>query len=175
MSSQRGFTMIELLVAMVVAGLVMPVVVTSIFQIVRGTDRVNSDNVALADIDNASTWINRDLSLAQQVLDPATLNPLVDCATGTQPDIRAQWVDETGWAVEGQEGHYAEYAIDPGTTILKRNYDGTDWIVGRHVTSIAFCRELSGLIHMDIASTSSGSTPTTKSLFFYLSLRPEGT
>ena len=174
MDSQRGFTMLELLVAMVIAGLVLPVVVTSIFQIVRGTDRVNSENVALADIDNASTWINRDLSLAKQVLNPDDLTPLVDCLSGTQPKIRAQWVDETGWAVEGAEAHFAEYAVDPGTTILKRNYDGTDWIVGRNVTSIAFCRDAGGLIHMDISSSSSEGTPITKSLFFYISLRPEG-
>ncbi len=163
---RRGFTLIELLLAMVVAGVVMPVVVSSIFQVVRGTGRISSETVALADIDNVSTWISRDLSLAQQT-------DLLTCPT-TQATVRADWVDETDWG-SGSPDHFVQYYIESGTTLLKRNYDNTVSTVGRYVTSISFCQDAGGLIQMDITVSGEGAEPTTKELFYYISLRPERT
>ncbi len=170
---QRGFTLIELLVGTAVMGLLMPAVGASIFQMVRGADRINDENVALADIDNAANLLTRDLTLAQDVLDPSTLLPLVVCGTGTQPDIRVQWEDLSGWAEEGQEAHYVEYRVRSGTTILEREYDGTILVAGRSITAVSFCEKADGLIQLDITSASEGPDPSTKTLFFYISQRAE--
>ena len=168
---QRGFTLIELLVGTAVMGMLMPVVGASIFQMVRGTDRINDENVALADVDNAANWLSRDLTLAQDVLDPGTLNPLVDCGSGTQPDIRLEWLDQSGWATEGEEEHYAEYRVRSGTTILEREYDGAIFVAGRSITAVSFCQEAVGLIQLGITSASAGPDPSTKTLFFYINQR----
>ncbi len=161
---RRGFTLLEVLLAVAVAGLVMPLVVSSIFQIFQGTGRIRDDTVVLADIDNVSAWISRDLSQAQQT-------DLSTCPT-TQSTVRADWIDETDWGSASPQ-HFAEYYIEPGTTLLKRNYDGTVGIVGRNVTAISLCQEASGLIHMDITVSAEGADPTTKTLVYYISLRPE--
>ncbi len=170
---QRGFTLIELLVGTAVMGLLMPAVGASIFQMVRGADRINDENVALADIDNAANLLVRDLTLAQDVLDPGTLLPLVDCGTGTAPDIRVQWSDLSGWAPPGDENHYVVYRIRSGTTILEREYDGTIFAAGRNISSVAFCEEAAGLIRLNITSASDGPDPRTKTLVFYVNQRAE--
>jgi prepilin-type N-terminal cleavage/methylation domain-containing protein len=162
---RRGFTLLEVVLAVAVAGMVMPVVVSSIFQVLRGTDRISSETVALSDIDNVSAWVSRDLSQAQQ-------SDLPSCPT-IQSTVRTDWVDETEWGAAVPQ-HFAEYYIESGTTLLKRNYDGTVGIVGRHVTAITFCQEASGLIQMDITVSVEGADPTTETLFYYISLRPEG-
>lgn len=95
MSSQRGFTVMELLVSIAITGLLTPLVISSIFQIIMGTDKINGRTLALSDIHNAAAWLNQDLSLARKLLDQATLDPLVECSVGTQPNVRAEWIDET--------------------------------------------------------------------------------
>ena len=151
----------------------MPLIVSMMFNISKGTDRVDNKIVVLADIDNVSKWMHRDISLAQKALDPATLNSLIDCATGTQTTMRAEWIDGTTWGTSSPQ-HFVEYYIEPGTNILKRNYDGNVMIAGRQVASASFCEDVEGLIHVDLSSTVNGVTGDFKSLFFYLSPRSEG-
>ncbi len=152
LSRQQGFTIFELMVAMAIGGLIMPVMVGSIIQINRGTSQVNDNAVVQQDIDNASSWFTRDLSLAKttDVLDGAS----------AVSSMRVSWVDETGWAVEGGEAHCAKYSIQTGTTRLERNYDGgnncanpgTITIIARNVESILFSRS-GNFITVAITST----------------------
>ena len=175
MGSQRGFALLELLMGVAVAGLLAPMVIVILFQVVWGTDTINGRTVALAEMHNVAGWLNQDLSMARELLDPATLEPLVKCGTGTQPSVRAEWIDETGWGA-GDPEHVVEFYIEPGTTLLKRDYDGAVTIVGEHVTSLSFCLDAEGILHLDVVSKVGTSTPVTKALFFYVSPRPdEGT
>lgn len=168
---QAGFTLLEMLVAIAVAGVIAPLVTSAIYQITAGTETIDQRTVALADIDNAASWISLDLSLAQDLLDPVTLNPLVSCATGTQPSIRAQWTDQTFWG-QSSPAHVAEYSIEPGTTRLQRNYDGFVSIVGRYISDLSLCLDAQGIVRFDIASTVEGRTPFTKAL--HLQVSPRG-
>lgn len=170
---QRGFTVVELVLVMALGALLMPVTVTSIFQIVRGTDRTNTENVALADIDSASTWIGRDLTMGRTFLDPDTLAPLISCSSGTGPKLRAEWVDKTLWGASTPD-HYLEYYVEPGTTRLARKYDGIVSIAGRRVASISFCRNSGGFVQVNITSFADGVAPSTKTRFFYTDLRVDG-
>lgn len=170
---QRGFTLLELVVSVGLTAMLAPIIVSATFNIVRGTDRVNSKTVALADIESASTRINLDLSMAQDVLDLATLDPLATCGTGTSPSMRMEWLDLSDWAGPNPE-HYSEYHIAPGTTLLLRNYDGAVSIVARHITTLSFCQNASGIVEMAIAASFGDSTPTTKTLTFYVEPRTDG-
>ena len=156
---ERGFTLIELLVAMAIGGLIVPVVVSGIFVVTRGTDKINTDLVILQDIDGASAWINRDLSqaLTTNLGNPETLNTM-----------RVDWVDQTGWAVEGAESHFAEYTL-VGTDLV-REFDGEDQIVARRIADIQFSR-VDNFITVAITST---LRSTTESLTYFVTPRADG-
>lgn len=122
--------MIEIMMAMAIAGMIMPVVASSIFLITRGTVRMNNDFVVQQDIDSASNWVNRDLSQALTI-------DLADGAPSVN-HVRVDWTDLTGWATQGSEGHYVEYTIS-GTNLM-RNYDGAASIAARRIADIQFSR-----------------------------------
>ena len=157
---QRGFTLIEILVAMAIGGLLVPVVVSGIFAVTRGTQQINTNLVILQDIDGASAWINRDLSQALTT-DVVSLDPPVD-------HMRVDWTDLTGWATEGEEPHYAEYTLS-GTDLV-RDYDGVTQIVARRISDIAFSR-VDNYITIAISST---LRDTTETLSYFVTPRTDG-
>ena len=156
---QRGFTLIEILVAMAIGGLLVPVVVSGIFAVTKGTAKINTDLVILQDIDGASAWINRDLSQAMttNLNENETLNTM-----------RVDWVDLTGWATEGAESHFAEYTVI-GTDLM-REYDGATQIVARRIENIAFSR-VGNYITVAITSTLRDAT---LSLTYFVTPRTDG-
>ena len=156
---ERGFTLIEILVAMAIGGLLVPVVVSGIFAVTKGTAKINTDLVILQDIDGASAWINRDLSQAMttNLNENETLNTM-----------RVDWVDLTGWATEGAESHFAEYTV-VGTDLM-REYDGATQIVARRIENIAFSR-VGNYITVAITST---LRDTTVSLSYFVTPRTDG-
>lgn len=157
---QRGFTLIEILVAMAIGGLLVPVVVSGIFTITRGTHDINTDLVILQDIDGASAWINRDLS-------QALTTDLVFSASPVD-HMRVDWIDLTGWATEGSETHYAEYTLS-GSNLL-RDYDGTSQIVARRISTIAFSH-VDDFLTVVISST---LRDTTETLTYFVTPRTDG-
>ncbi len=130
MRRQRGFTVVELLLVVFIVGLVVPVVLTMVVQMSQGTKRINTEMVIQNEVDIASGWFSRDLSQVRTT-DIVDLDPSVN-------SMRVEWQDETSWALEGQEAHYAEYTLS-GTDLL-RNYDGTTTTVARYVADIQFSR-----------------------------------
>ena len=171
MRGQHGFTLIELMLAMAISGTVLSVVVSGIFQIVTGTARINTDLIIQQDIDSASSWFRRDLSQAQATD--------VEDGAPSEPSMVVSWIDETV-AGAASPNHCVRYYVEPGTTLLKRNYDGgsgTDCTidgaiatVGRYVEDIQFSR--SGKF-ISIAITSSLGERT-QSLNYFVTPRPDG-
>ena len=161
MRSQSGFTLVELLVALGVMSLILPTVITSIYQIARGTTQINNELIIQQDIELASSWFTRDLALASSSDDVEDGAPPID-------HMLIRWIDQTGWAVEGEESHYVEYTLVAPN--LYRNYDGNITIVARHVSSIAFSRVGS---YITIAMTST-SEDRTVGLSYFVEPRPEG-
>lgn len=152
-NSEKGFTLLELMAATAVMGLILPLVITFTFQVIRGTARIQQDLVIQQDLDNASTWFTRDLSQAQTI----------DLDNGeTKPSLRIDWVDETGWGSDsGSPAHYVEYTLDAPN--LLRDYDGTVSIVGRNVAAIEFsrtCPSICEVVSVKITSAYSGATAT---------------
>jgi len=160
MRGQSGFTLVELLVALAITSLLLPAVITSIFQITRGTTQINNDLAVQQDIELASSWFTRDLALALTT----------DVAHNVAPvtSMRVDWIDQTGWAVEGSESHYVEYTLIAPN--LYRNYDGNISIVARHVSSILFSR-VGTYITISMTSTSEDQSV---SLNYFVEPRPEG-
>ncbi len=63
---ERGITLTELLVALAITGLIIGTLVTAIFQIFDITGRGNSELVVQHDLQNAATWLNRDVLSASE-------------------------------------------------------------------------------------------------------------
>lgn len=170
MRGQRGFTLIEMLVAVAIAGLIAPAIVSAIFQMSRGSADIQSSLVVHQDIDVASSYFSRDLSQAM------TTDLAGDGSTA--PSMRVSWNDQTSWAATLGEPHCARYYIEPGTTLLKRNsdgasdcaVDGTVSIVGRHVADVRFSRS-GDFITVLIKSSLGGQAQT---LTYFVTARADG-
>ena len=160
MRGQRGFTLVEILLAAGITGLIMPVLAMSIFQVISAPARVNTALVIQQDIDLASRWFSRDLSQAKTT-------DLVNGASSVN-HARIDWTDETAWAVSGLEAHYVEYTLS-GTNLL-RNFDGTTSIAGRRVSDIQFSRS-GKYITIAITSSLGGKAQT---LSYYVTPRADG-
>lgn len=127
--NQKGFTLIEILVAMLVGGMLMAGIVTAVFQIVYGAGQIREESVALSDIDSAAHWLTRDVVLGQST-DLVNGAPQVSQMTLT-------WNDSTWWAEQEESiAHYVTYTYSG--TALQRNYDGVVTTVGRYLTDVGF-------------------------------------
>jgi Tfp pilus assembly protein PilW len=58
---ERGITLTELLVALAITALIIGTLATAIFQIFDITGRGNNELVVQHDLQNAATWLNRDV------------------------------------------------------------------------------------------------------------------
>ena len=130
MMIQKGFTLVELLVALAIGSVLMTAAVLSIHQVALGTMRSNDQVAALTDMDQAVLNIKRDLMMAQETNLTAG-NP--------QSSVILSWVDYTGFASANYTAHSANYSLS-GTNLL-RTYDGMTTIVGRQITSIIFTQD----------------------------------
>ena len=165
MMKQKGFTLIEILVVMAVGGMVMAVALLTIYQIVWGTERSNDQVVTLTDANYAAMWLKWDLQMAQNT-------NLVDWDPVPKSSVSLNWIDNTGFAAEGERNHSSNYTLS-GTELL-RNYDGTTKIVGRHISSISFIQNGS-VVTCNLTATGPGIMERIENLEFSVitHMRPE--
>ncbi len=112
--AEKGFTNIELIVAITIMAIVGSAAVAATFQIFRGTERNNDHMIAVRQVQNAGYWISRDAQMAQSV----TADNL------TLPDFLV--LDWTEWDEAGEPTyHLVTYFFEDltdGTGKLKRNH-----------------------------------------------------
>jgi prepilin-type N-terminal cleavage/methylation domain-containing protein len=70
--TEKGYTLIELLIALAIAGAIMGVMVASIVVITRTTAQNDEWNVNLRQVQNTGHWITNDALMAQVVSDNTT-------------------------------------------------------------------------------------------------------
>jgi len=161
--NQKGFTLVEFLVAMAVSAMVMTGIVVAINQVVWGTGRSNSHVVALADVNHATLSIKKDIQMAQDT-------DLTDGDPVPQSSVTLTWTDYTGFEEEGNKSHYTTYTLSG--TELHRDYDGTVSIVGRHITSVGFIQN-DRIVTANITATGPGVPQRFKPLKFSMQMRSE--
>ena len=159
---QKGFTLLELLVTLAVSSVLLTGVVLSIYQVVWGTDRSNSQVVALTDIDHAALSIKKDLMMTQNT----------DLIEGEpRSSVTLTWIDYTSFATANETSlHSSSYTLSG--TELRRNYNGTLGIVGRNISSISFTHN-GRIIAVAITATGPGVAQRSATLNFSTYIRAE--
>ena len=64
---EKGFTLIELVVAITIMAIVSGAAAMAIFQVCHGTERNNNHMTAVRQVHNAGYWISRDALMAQSM------------------------------------------------------------------------------------------------------------
>ena len=160
---QKGFTLVELLVALAVGGLVIVGALGVIYQVMWGTSRTNSQVVALTDVHQAALRLKKDLVMAQTT----------DLADGVpQASATLSWTDYTSFDPEENKDHSSAYNL-LSDGVLQRTYDGTMSIVGRNITFVNFTRN-GRVINVVITATEGDITPRSETLEFSVYLRGMG-
>ena len=130
--NQQGFTLIEVLVAMVVTGLITGGVTMAIFQVFAGNARTSNHMTAVRQVQNAGYWISHDTQMAQHVVADD------DLGTPVRELVTLAW---TEWAGDEhqvvyvladnklQRDHYTNRATNPtadATTFVANHIDNTN-------------------------------------------------
>ena len=65
--NQRGFTLIELIIAIAITGIITGGITMSIFQVFDGNTRSTNHMIAVRQVQNAGYWLSQDAQMAQSV------------------------------------------------------------------------------------------------------------
>jgi len=161
---QKGFTLVEMLGALVIGGMVIAAAAGILHQLVLGTDRSNSQVIALNDVSNAALAIRKDLEMTQETT-------LIDGDPNPQGSVVLSWIDYTFFEADNQTAHSSTYSLS-GTELL-RSYDGTVNIVGRYITYIGFTQD-GRMVSVSINATGPGAGQRRETLHFSVQTRTEG-
>jgi prepilin-type N-terminal cleavage/methylation domain-containing protein len=87
---QKGFTLIELMIAIAIGGLIAGSVTMTIFQIVDSSGRTSNHMTAVRQVQSAGYWISHDALMAQDVV---IADESVDDPDGTRFPFALTWSD----------------------------------------------------------------------------------
>ena len=128
---QKGFTFIELIVALGVGTVILSGVVGSFFLSVHGVTKIRNEIVALSDIERAAHWLTRDVPLGGST-------NLVDAAPPVT-QMTLTWFDYTKEAeLAENQSHYVSYTWSSDTGELQRSYDGVITVAGVRLANVGF-------------------------------------
>jgi prepilin-type N-terminal cleavage/methylation domain-containing protein len=86
---QKGFTLIELALAMVIGGMIAASVTMTMFQIVDSSGRTSNHMTAVRQAQSAGYWVSRDAQMIQQA-------PVITESGGELESITFDWTDWEG-------------------------------------------------------------------------------
>lgn len=125
--AQRGFTLVETIVAVAILSVVMSSAGATVFHALRTEKAVTDEGLATNELRKGFAWFVADAQMAQDT-------SLVDQGPADS-SAAFTWVDQyqgSGMA------HTASYGLD-GTNLV-RSYDGASHVVAHGVNSVAFSR-----------------------------------
>jgi len=109
--NQRGFTLLEIMLAMVISGLIAAAISGAIFQLVMGNASSKNHMTALKQVQSAGYWVSHDAQMAQTVVPSNNANGF---------PLTLLWTDSDGTS------YNATYTLDPVSRELKRQLSEND-------------------------------------------------
>jgi prepilin-type N-terminal cleavage/methylation domain-containing protein len=116
---QKGFTLIELALAMAIGGIIAAAITMTMFQIVDSSGRTSNHMTAIRQAQSAGYWVTKDVHMAQVI------------STEDDEDGLPLEVSWTEW--DGAE-HNVTYELQ-GTDFV-RQHNGEDVIIAQFVESV---------------------------------------
>jgi len=145
MNRERGFTLVELIIATAITGLIVGVLGTAVFQIVNVTDYGGDKLVAAHELQNAAHWVSRDAQMADNATGGSELVlTLPDASTIT-------------------------YTVN--STELLRTAGGSSMTLAQNITSANFSVE-NRIVTMSITSSPEGRWNVSENRTYKVYLRP---
>ncbi len=185
-ASQKGFTLLEILLVLAVSGVLVSGILTAIFQTTRVTAQTTTQIAAYEDIRQAAFRIAKDIRMA------STSN-LTDGA----PAVNALtldwtiWYDSGGNLVQFGEYHRVKYALsakrlersygkylpalEPSLPILDNSFTWQSQehkLVGYHVTDVQFSRQAQ-IIQLTVTSSPEDRPETSEQMTYHMYLQPK--
>lgn len=171
---QEGFTLLELMVVMAIGGILTIGIVVSIFQVVVGTSKSNSQGVALTDVSQAVLYLKKDLQMTQSTDMGFVENPVV-VVLSPESSVTLEWTDYTTPEGEEQTNHSVTYSLSDNG-VLERAYDGIlpTRKVGRHITYLRFTQLDERVVNIVITATGPQPQQYSKTIEFSVYMRSAG-
>ena len=106
--NQRGVTLVELIIAVAITGIITGGITMTIFQVFGGNERTSNHMTAIRQVQNAGYWISHDTQMAQSV----------DTDNLTPPEIlKLTWTD---W--ESGDMHQVIYTLLVDNKLQREHY-----------------------------------------------------
>jgi prepilin-type N-terminal cleavage/methylation domain-containing protein len=102
--NQVGFTLIELVVAIAISGVITGAITTTIFQVIESSARTNNHMTVVRQVQDAGYWVSHDAQMAQNV---ELADESVDDPDGTRFPLTVTWTD---W--DSSEVHQVVYTLE---------------------------------------------------------------
>jgi len=141
--AEKGFTLIEMLVALAVTSIILTGALLTIHQILVNTDRNNDRVIVLTEVHRVALKIKKDLQS----------NTSTNATNLQVAPTTIEWTDHTGYTSLNASDHSVIYSLSGQE--LSRNYDGVTSILSRNIESLIFSDNGT---HVNVVITSSNST-----------------
>ncbi len=124
--NQRGFTLIELMMAIAITGVISSGITMTFYQVVTGGARANNHVTAISQVQSAGYWVSNDAVLAQDVVDtPPTGFPLILSWTGwdNKEHVVTYSLEDMAGGLKALQQSHAVDDEDPTVTVVARFID----------------------------------------------------
>jgi len=159
---ERGMTLVEILVALAITGLITGILVTAIYQIYQVTGWGSNQMRVQHDLQNAATWLNRDVVSAYSA----------HIVSASEMTLTIPYVDSM--ITDTVNTRVITYTFSITDSILTRDCGDSTLIVARH--AISFIPSPTGMVTSAITITIiSQASDVVQSATLHLDMRPEPT
>lgn len=160
---ERGIAIVEILVALVIAGLITGTLVTAIYQIYQVTGWGNNELRVQHNLQNAATWLNRDVVSASS----AEVN-------GSQMVLTIPYYP-SGSFIYTPTIRTITYTFSAAERILARDSVTSTVTVARYIVSNPFPSPAGTITSTITITLASQAGDVTRSATLHLDMRPEPT